>query len=1359
METRFTDGGRAAPMSFARATARRWLGVVAVLCALALAAPAARAETVDRMGDASGFFNETPVCDVESEGWKVTVSKTGPGDAFCRWGVDGKLWTNLTPDNDVLEMDLSGFPDGGAVSAQIAFLDKDGQWKGAEWIGNSSTLGRVTVPSLKQFAADHDIEDPRAFHLLLRVATDPQGGFTIDRIRLGAAPDPTPMEMNKSGEDAGASAAPQGGKAAADAVGATGAPAGLNVVGVVFDKQALEYGMTVDPSSAKPTTVKVDGKDEACWVAERPMGSDGQYLRSFRFDVTDPTFVDGGRPAVDVEITYMLNTWAGVDTTMATEGGAEKVDQAWGDSKNKWKTEKFTVDAAAFDGSIDGKYDLKISGANVPLYVKRVRLIGYDTKRDVDWGRLLKVVKTEAVGSIGDGLFVFRDGDSGAGVTYELTNLADVAAPITYNFRVRGQDGTLKFEKSDTVEVAPSGTSPVTVNFDPAGWALGPYTATLEATIGDKPQSSAPDVQRDTLMGVVTDAKLEKAREGEFMYGMDTGDNPRAPDALAFLTLMGVDILRFPGINPAADGAEREALEALDQLDAVNIKSAIMVMPPGQITAVPEGQFDAELDKVCANLESLARATQGRFKYWELGNEPDLPFFFPGPIDLYVKAYERMVDSLKKGDPEALAMNGGLCFWSSEGERRAFEFIEKVDPTKVDVWAYHAHGPGIGPERHRYGQIRAGAEKAVEKAGAGNLVFLDTETGASALSPEQFQEQARTVVEKMAFAQAEGMPTLMFFRMNMRNEGWALVENRTEPRPVVLAYRSVVERLRHHAYVKSIDTGAPGVDAFLFRREGDNQKVLVTWSNEPARRSVNLRLDDAGADVGTPMVYDLYGNATPASVIPGGVATLAVDVDPTYLVWTSPGDASAVDAAPAALAADPGAVVAGQANPVVLKVRNASNEPIDATVTLDPHGRLPVEVDPTTASFTLAAGEEKTVPLTVTVGASDAPLAMPTWWRVFTDVDDAAFQKMSPAERAKFPDALPGAPSYRDVAAPANRVDLGKLAGGALKERRPAVLYATIDSPTETTMPATASADYWMAWYANGEEVYSTIETRGNSSKALHKFDLPLKKGRNVLAVLVQSGSGGFAISYGGPKELAMAESRGINPDRLDATLTVGGKAVAEEAIPLPIVAPLPAMGDLSPDAPLSEWVKVEPLAALGEADVVNPFLPQPDSSKWYKGESDLSAVAWLRDGGDALHLVVAVRDDALKAGATPADLAGSDAVRLVLADEAGHARRRRDRRPERGRRRRRRAGRVAGEGDGRAPGKGDDRRRRRADNGLPPDGPEVVARRRVAVEPGGVRPRRRLRQADAQPRRRAVAGEGRAVRRGEVGVSAARAV
>ena len=467
----------------------------------------------------------------------------------------------------------------------------------------------------------------------------------------------------------------------------------------------------------------------------------------------------------------------------------------------------------------------------------------------------------------------------------------------------------------------------------------------------------------------------------------------------------------------------------------------------------------------------------------------------------------------------------------------------------------------------------------------------------------------------------------------------------------------MVERLRYHKFVASLpfdeQTGTQGVEAFLFAEQGASgaptgRKTLVVWSLKPAQLNLNLQLDKVGQTVSNAQVYDLYGNAS-APRLTGQTAGFVVGDEPVYLTWNSPGGAEAVEVVqPLLTVQNQQPLLAGQTTPLTLLARNPTDKPLRATLKIEVSSRLPLQVAPATRTIELAPGATQTVEIDATLGRADAPLALPRWWKVFLDPD---LDKLSAADYARVPDALPGAKAGQYVWAPDNRLDFAALGAGT-REKRPAIAYATLDAPAAMTLPVAASADYWMAWYLNGQKVLDTLRT-GNAgdSLAAHLFELPLKKGRNVLAVVVLSGSAGWDIEFGGPRERALALTNSA-PDKLSVSLQADGKVLAEQEVPLQLRAPIASIATASEG--YDDWQALEPTALLGEDEVTNFWVKEPDQSRWYRGEADLSAQVWLRESGDKLHLFVAATDDKSVAAKSAADLSKSDSLRLVLSADNG---------------------------------------------------------------------------------------------------------
>lgn len=83
-----------------------------------------------------------------------------------------------------------------------------------------------------------------------------------------------------------------------------------------------------------------------------------------------------------------------------------------------------------------------------------------------------------------------------------------------------------------------------------------------------------------------------------------------------------------------------------------------------------------------------------------------------------------------------------------------------------------------------------------------------------------------------------------------------------------------------------------------------------------------------------------------------------------------------------------------------------------------------------------------------------------------------------------------------------------------------AYLFGILHAERAAEVLVGAGADWWMAWWVNGEPVYDTLE-QGNGpagvSRESHVFTVRLKPGANVLVARVSAGREGFRLLAGLP--------------------------------------------------------------------------------------------------------------------------------------------------------------------------------------------------------------------------------------------------
>ncbi len=164
------------------------------------------------------------------------------------------------------------------------------------------------------------------------------------------------------------------------------------------------------------------------------------------------------------------------------------------------------------------------------------------------------------------------------------------------------------------------------------------------------------------------------------------------------------------------------------------------------------------------------------------------------------------------------------------------------------------------------------------------------------------------------------------------------------------------------------------------------------------------------------------------------------------------------------------------------------------------------------------------------------PLQISRSWKLFLHVK-------SPQSYAAVPLFLPGRNREKVVARQVElnncTIDLASIAGRKSSEGDKAVLYNEFNLEEAGNMRLGFAADWWMEIYVNGHKVYSTMTT-GNRVNSFvpsdHVIKFPVKKGRNIIAVKVISGSKGWKFVCGDPVR------RSVKPEQ--STIKINSGAV-----------------------------------------------------------------------------------------------------------------------------------------------------------------------------------------------------------------------
>ncbi len=950
-------------------------------------------------------------------------------------------------------------------------------------------------------------------------------------------------------------------------------------------------------------------------------------------------------PAVDIEVEYVHRTQTSVDIMADTERGSVRVGSRWGASP-KLRTIVARVDDAWFGGrphegrgeGVDG-FDLRLNGANEDWFIRRITVRGYDLKDNPDLPRLIRLTGVQAVDRP---VFLYQQQEAGQ-LTYQVRNIAGVAVPVRAMFELRDRSGQSLAQHQKELTLAPTSVGDFRFDFKTEGWPYGVYDTEFSLI---RENDALPLLVRRGTIGVRSDTELRKAKTGEYRFGLDPvlGMPHRRKELMAWMQYMGVDIVRL-GVDASAMSRAREAIAALREQ---GMEVVVMLDVPKD-TQRPA--FLKNLERV--KQQAAALAMEMKPLYWELGNEPDLPFFYSGSIEQYVEGYHALYDAIKAADPQAVVMNGGLANAAhvAESNKRVRRFIELVDPARLDMLAYHAHGVGIKAERDAYQRM----QRIAQEFDKGHLPLVDTESGVAARSAEQEQMQAATAIQKIIFSQSKGQPWLLWFRLLFEEAGsYGNLITLQEPRPVVLAYRGMVETLRGRRFVRMLDLGDATIEAYLFADPQDQQGVLVAWCNEPTRKTVYLRTAGHVAMDFTLEQLDMFGNEQPVNLRDRGMVEVVIGQHPTFIRWSA-GGVNLWRTAPQAVRADTLAqLTAASTDQDAIQITNPLSRKLEAELRIQATSQTPVTITPASITLNLEPGQIQPLPVRIEVGPLVQPIVWPQRWTIFLNV--------SPDTNLAGVDAIPSTLGGAKAIAltPINHtLDFFKACGPGWKvrERSVAVAMAMVESDREQTVTLGASADWWMQWFGNGEPVYDTLASGNGGGFRItdHTFPVTLQAGRHLLAVRVLSGSHGWKLLAAPPRAVMQALTGSLPLDRLEFELVdrITGNTLMRQAQAIEV---LPSLPRWSEDHWLKDLSLIEASPAattLGEAQVTNRWVEQPETSRWWQGETDLSARMWLGRDAEHLYIVAVVEDQSHQLSANAQLPQQGDALMLAVANEA----------------------------------------------------------------------------------------------------------
>lgn len=306
--------------------------------------------------------------------------------------------------------------------------------------------------------------------------------------------------------------------------------------------------------------------------------------------------------------------------------------------------------------------------------------------------------------------------------------------------------------------------------------------------------------------------------------------------------------------------------------------------------------------------KAMAQHYSGRYKSWEICNEPDISQFWDDISDRYAGYIKAAYLGTKAGDPKTKAFPGALCVGYSIFGHHAAESLGGY----TDGFGWHIYQP---PARftdvfNGYEPIRKAGEmlgKPVRLTEVG--IKLETIPGSRYMGQENQQKQCRFIPQFAANALKVGCEKSFFFVMPDYIEGtgqFGLLHGDLTPNPALVAISAAANILGQATYLGQYPVQDSHATAYAFSTPKGN--VLVAWADQPATLRIPTEKDLLH-------MANIFGAALPPIMMQNGEITMNVGPDAVYLLDT--GNALTKDLINKPAAAKPAPAVS-KPSPVVI---------------------------------------------------------------------------------------------------------------------------------------------------------------------------------------------------------------------------------------------------------------------------------------------------------------------------------------------------------------------------------------------------------------------------------------------------------
>ncbi len=254
-------------------------------------------------------------------------------------------------------------------------------------------------------------------------------------------------------------------------------------------------------------------------------------------------------------------------------------------------------------------------------------------------------------------------------------------------------------------------------------------------------------------------------------------------------------------------------------------------------------------------------------KYWELGNEPDVPYQLSDGNNAYGCWGDRndtggygggyyalmlkyAYPAIKRADPDAQVLIGGLLYdWEDVGGRPMINFLRGVLAAGgggyFDILSYHSYhydgrwanwgGGTLGKTNH--------VRQTMQDYGVYKPLIMSEGAYRTYNDPALFETQANYLVTDYVRAHYLELWSYVWYGMKINNFGGsALLNSDGSPRPAYYAYQTLTAQLDGLYYDRKMSVGETGysdVEGHVFQKVG--RKKWVLWSTGGVARQVAFR--------------------------------------------------------------------------------------------------------------------------------------------------------------------------------------------------------------------------------------------------------------------------------------------------------------------------------------------------------------------------------------------------------------------------------------------------------------------------------------------------------------------------------------